>query len=482
MKKKIILMLLIAAQLSTLACGDTSNSGNETTTSNDTTSAEVTTEADPLDALPQKYYDGETFTIAVRSGGDDGLYIEESTGDLLDDEVYARNSKIEDRFGIKFEAVESTDPYCSDAKTVILAGDSSYDIVAAHARSVFGFAHNELLLDWNTELPYVDLDQDWWNQDSRESFQIAGKLYTCSGDLIHGNLGSAVGMFYNKTIFEQLKIDNIYETVLNGDWTFELFKTYARQGSDDLNGDGSYDIDNDQFGYASSWWTGPIQILYSGGQRICGKDADNNLTLTLNTEKTVEIFDKFLSFVNEDCAYINKMDDGSLLTKAFTEGRLMFRDMTLNGMKGLREMNEDFGVIPCPKFDETMEKYYSNVDASCTLIGVPITCEDPEMVSIVLEALSSTAHTTTLPAFYEDSLQVKYSRDDESVKMLDLIREGRVFDIGYYYDNNSFVFEINSIGYQLVKNENTNFSSYYAQYESSALAKIEEINKVYNKD
>ncbi len=481
MKKKIILSLLIAAQLSTLACGDSQGSGKETTVGADTTTAE-TAAPDPLDALPQKNYNGESFTMLIRKGSLPKLYMEEATGDIMEDAAYNRQLKIEERFGVTFEAIEADDTYCSNAKTVIAAGDSTYDIVLAHARSISGFAHNKLLLDWNKDLPYINLDNDWWNQDSRESFQIAGKLFTCSGDIIYDNLGAAIGIFYNKAIFEKLKIDNIYETVNNGEWTFELFETYSKLGSDDLNGDGVYDIEHDQFGYTTSWWTGPIQVLYSGGQRICGKDSDNNLTLTLNTEKTIEVFEKFFNFTDSECAYIHQSDDSSAINKAFRDGRVMFRDITIMAMNSYRDMNDDFGVIPWPKFDEDQEKYYSNVDASCSLIGVPVTAEDPEMISIILEALCAESHTTTIPIFYEDCLQVKYTRDDESVQMLDLIRDGRVFDTGYFYDNASFVFAINSIGYQLTQREDHNFASFYAQNESVALQKIKEINEIYNED
>ena len=37
------------------------------------------------------------------------------------------------------------------------------------------------------------------------------------------------------------------------------------------------------------------------------------------------------------------------------------------------------------------------------------------------------------PAYYEVALKKKYTYDDESVKMLDMIVDSRVFDFGYAY-------------------------------------------------
>lgn len=56
--------------------------------------------------------------------------------------------------------------------------------------------------------------------------------------------------------------------------------------------------------------------------------------------------------------------------------------------------------------------------------------------------------------------------------MIDLIRDGQVFDVGYYYSHNEFISEFNSIGRNLAHEEGHNFSSYYAANEAKALAKI----------
>ncbi len=482
MKKKIILTLLIAAQLSTLACVDTTNGGSETTADDsDAVSTSVKEEEDVIsDDLPEKDFGGEKITFFVRSNGKDSVDLEEISGDIVEDAIYDRNRLVEQRFGVEIEVLEAEDAMCKSAKDTILAGDDSYDVVAAHARGLTQLAANGVFLEWNEYLPYINLDKPWWSQDARDSFEVCGKIYFCSGDLFTNNLGSTYGMFYNKDIFEKLKIENIYETVNNGEWTFDLFQTYAKQGSDDLNGDGSYTIDKDQFGYATTWWGGPIEVLYTGGQRICRKNEEDELILTLNTERTIDIFEKFFSFADEECAYILEKDDGAEVETAFKENRLMFRDAPIQAMFNLRDMNVDFGVIPWPKYDENMDKYYSNVDASCTLFGFPITLSDEhaEMISIVIEALSAESYKSVIPKYYEDCLQVKFSRDDESVKMLDLIRDGRVFDMGYYHGD--CVFSLNSIGYWLVRNGGDHsFVSHYASHESEGLARLDDINEFY---
>lgn len=100
-------------------------------------------------------------------------------------------------------------------------------------------------------------------------------------------------------------------------------------------------------------------------------------------------------------------------------------------------MDEDFGIIPWPKYDETIDNYYANVDAGCNLFIVPVTNPDPEKASVILEALAYESYLTVIPTYYDVVLTTKFTRDAESVEMLDIIRAGRVFDIGYYFFDNS---------------------------------------------
>ncbi|MCL2816313.1 MAG: hypothetical protein FWD23_17100, partial [Oscillospiraceae bacterium] len=69
------------------------------------------------------------------------------------------------------------------------------------------------------------------------------------------------------------------------------------------------------------------------------------------------------------------------------------------------------------------------------LMGIPITVQDTEKVGAITEALSYYARKYVVPAYYDINLKTKFSRDDESSEMLDIVMDGRIFDFGYVYDN-----------------------------------------------
>ena len=82
-----------------------------------------------------------------------------------------------------------------------------------------------------------------------------------------------------------------------------------------------------------------------------------------------------------------------------------------------------------------------------------------------------------MPAFYEVSLKAKYSRDDESSKMIDYIKDGSVYDYGYF--NYSIVGDLAFAGQRMLASKNKNFTSFYEKNESKAQKNIDDLkNKI----
>ena len=79
---------------------------------------------------------------------------------------------------------------------------------------------------------------------------------------------------------------------------------------------------------------------------------------------------------------------------------------------------------------------------------------------------------TVIPAFYETALQGKYARDDESVIMLDMIKDSRVFDFGYFTGSVNSLHRIGCAGYYLVKEDSQDLASYCAKYLPAAKAEM----------
>ena len=483
MLKKIMAALLAACTICVLgACGkddaktpDTKPDSTVTEPDNSDNTADnnTETEIDYTSDLSTERYDGYNYRMLVRKGKINDQYLEDDSEDLVESATYKRNKEVEDRYGITITVSESNDSnYETDALNSILAGDDAYDLIFAHSRAAFVYAIQGAAMNFN-DISTIHLDKPWWTQDITESCNINGKLYVLDGDISTSGLGATMCLFFNKRIFDELGYDYPYEMVKDGDWTFDEFSYLAKKGGADLNGDGVMDPEVDQYGFRAEQWEAPMNILYTGGQKIYDKDDEGNLQLTLYSTKTVEIYDEFFSLMNNASCILFSNATGYKGSGMFSEGRAMFTDTELRHAQTLRNMDDDFGILPYPKFDEA-DNYATATNGGSHLLVIPITVSDVERTGAITEALCAIGSRDVIPAFYEKSLKTKYARDEESEDMIDIIRSSRIYDIGYVAGGT-----FQSCGCDLANSTNHDFASYYASGETAAKTKLEEFNRDY---
>jgi hypothetical protein len=136
-----------------------------------------------------------------------------------------------------------------------------------------------------------------------------------------------------------------------------------------------------------------------------------------------------------------------------------------------REMEDEFGILPYPKWDEAQENYMTMSDGHHEAMAIPRTVQNLETVGTITEAMCAESYKIVVPAYYDVALKVKSTRDEQSIAMMDLIVNARVFDFGYVYDawkGASFIIQ------ELVGNNKNTFESSYSKKEKS-------ITKHYNK-
>ncbi|MGN1128372.1 MAG: hypothetical protein ACI4T6_05380, partial [Candidatus Flemingiibacterium sp.] len=124
------------------------------------------------------------------------------------------------------------------------------------------------------------------------------------------------------------------------------------------------------------------------------------------------------------------------ISSRFSSGDIFIMTAELNdSVAQLRDMKDDYGILPYPKYDEEQDYYISSARNTHNAFSMPVTSKDPDMAGAVLEALSSSNHDTVLPAYFEIALKTKYSRDNDSARMYDIIRDTMILDFGYIYGN-----------------------------------------------
>jgi len=434
MKKKLLSVLLLCGMLlSTAACASDTSSDNGSNAADTTTAAEVetTTADDGLDRVPEMNFDGYTFNIwSTTSEFFHGeIKIEEETGDVLNDArfEYARN--VEERFNFTINQLTPDD--VKDPKTAMLAGEDAYDMITYSSSVCINYA-KEALVYTLSDLPYIDLDRPYWNKELNDALSINNTNYFAIAPFNLQTYDFAHALIFNKGLAENYDLGDLYSIVNDGSWTIDEFEKMTVAVTSDLNGDGKYDGD-DQYGFLAQ----PKAVLpafwIASGESTIKKDSDGELYFALpGNERFVNLIEHIFSITwDNNTWYVNQSttNHDNLLRDMFKEDKGLFFDIQVYFIEALRDMETDFGIIPYPKYDESQDKYYTRFETAY-LFTVPVTNVELERTSAIIEALACEAAQIVIPAYYEVSLKNKFTRDDNSSEMLDLLFDGMTVDYG----------------------------------------------------
>ncbi|MCL1857912.1 MAG: hypothetical protein FWF92_01590 [Oscillospiraceae bacterium] len=370
------------------------------------------------------------------------LIAEEQNGDVINDAVYQRNTKIEEKYNIVITQKIELDASSKLTRSV-KSGDDTYDVFCPHITEVAAMAQGGNFIDL-FNAPNIDLSKPWWTQGCIRDLSIINKLFVIQGDLLIMDNDAMEAMIFNKAVLQDYALESPYDIVKRGEWTFEKLIEMGRGVAKDLNGDGEMYIKDDLFGYILQGDTA-ASFIVSGGEKIVSKDENDYPVITFGSERCYKITE-FLSEMLSDTdnsvnlhSYENKFPIYDEQVKMFSENRALFSWIRMRIVERLRGMEMDFGIIPLPKLDKFQEKYITpNNPHTGAGISIPITAGDLERTGMILEDLSAESKYTLQPAYYEINLQGKLIRDDESQEMLDIILSNIAYDIGYIYNFGGF--------------------------------------------
>ncbi|MGN1345218.1 MAG: hypothetical protein ACI4V1_00410 [Eubacteriales bacterium] len=440
-----------------------------------------TLRADYPDNLPAKTYDGRNFTLLTRDGYSTKFQPEEITGEAVNDAVYERNSKISDEYDIEIQNVSrpcdwgtTSKSWNDDLYASVLANDGAYDLIAGYASTVPEIVTKEILFNWN-DVPYIAKNEPWWSERASEALTIHGRQYFLTGDYSISLWDNIYGCFFNKQLAEDYQIGDLYQMVREKQWTLDTLLALCDIVSWDVDGNGIYD-ENDIYCISSDF--GPAIDTYqiSCQMNVVSPTEDGGLKLTLNSERAVSILEKVNRIYNDSHGGFPSYDV-PLTVKVFTENRALFLTTYFENINLMRDMENDYGILPYPMYDETQENYANTSRDNFDLFAVPIDVLDVEFTGIITEALCAESWRSVIPKYYDIVLKTKTSRDEESSEMLDLIRDTLTFDIGYLCSTS--LENVGHIFVNLVRENSNTLASRFASVEQAAQVKLDEMLAAY---
>lgn len=480
MEKKRIPALLLAVLLTVSATS--CSSGDDKTADEATTTASTITESEtaaPRDSLPELDFNGTEVTIYAASDLPVIEFDAEQTGDIVSDAVFARNLAVAERLNIKLGWYMTPGLWADQnsfkgvIRSAIQAGEQAYDIVAGYGVFISDLAVEQLFGNL-TDTKYIDFNQPWWSDSLVENLSVNGKLYFASGDISTNTIGTSFSVIFHKKLLENYKLDNPYEIVDAGQWTIDRMFGMASEIYTDLNGNDKRD-EEDFYGLYSQV-TSFDNFYYSCGMSCVIPDGVGGMKVSedFGSQKMSTLVEKMCNAFHNTVG-CNFGDEDGPPVKSFINGNTIF---FLSGLKvastSLRDTEFEYGVLPTPKWDETQEQYRSTTSYLGSLYSIPLDAADADMSSAIMEALAIEGYYELAPAFFETALKVKYSSDNDSARMYDIIRSSVTYDFGRVFSMgglNSIPGKIRS----MVSGNDTNWASAYAANIDTLETKLAEL-------
>lgn len=373
---------------------------------------------------------------AVTRIGDE-IYAEEESGDVLNDAVYTRNRLVEDMLNIKITTVMGQGHWLADlpkqVRNVVQAGDDVYDIMDGVYQPPLAF---EGLLINLYKVPNMDLSKPWWDQRMIEDLSYRkSQLYYIIGDIGYFGMSGVMCTLFNKQLFSDNGFDFPYDKVREGAWTLDEYSKLIRAAALDLNGDGKMD-ETDQWGsYGNSGTV--LWSMLGCGENVVALDQDGVPFINSLSDRHVQVVTALGTLTSDKNVFLlaenikSSSDPYDLLGIATKNGHFLFFSSTLAQIQGQRALEYDFGVIPYPKFDENQPEYRSpatSYSSGASSISIPVTNSNTERTGMILEALSGYSTDIIIPALIDVALKSKYTRDEDSAEMVEIILRTKFFD------------------------------------------------------
>ncbi len=476
--KKLLVLLLASAMVAPalVSCGSSGDAADTTADNGTTEAVETETERPYADDIGADVkFDGQTVKFMWWAENEE--FTEELSGEVVNDALFERDLSVETRLNVDIVNIgesytwDTQNIYLDKIRSSVMAADGAYDIASGQYAVMPGLVSEGVFLDMSA-LNYLDFTKPYWVQQLIEETSIYGKLYLASGDLSKVTINQVWCILANDTMRENLGLEDPVDLVHAGTWTKDVMNTMITGVYQDTDGDQAKS-NGDTYGLIidNANCTYPFMNAFEVSYTTMNEEGYPELTFY--NEKTIEAWEylKNWCFNVQDVVYGGEGRQYFNVGNAFLEGRALFNVSSFGWVKDcVEEMEDEFALLPMPKWDEAQEGYYTWLGESNTLFGILTSCANKDAAAASLEMMAAESYRLVSPAIYEINMKTRYSADSEMSQMFDLVREGIVFNFGLAY---GFAMNNMNIFWKANLSDTGNIASAWASNEKGYKAAID---------
>ncbi len=374
-----------------------------------------------LNIIGSADYNGAAFMIATPSPS---LIDPDNTPTAMSKFAYDRREEIANRYNVKISCkTVSADAMYDELRIACLANDFYADMVMIPQYMVHTYVASGTLMNMNS-LPFLDFESGY----NMETGVAAGSALSASyaaGSWTSLDQGGLPAVFFNKELIAETGLEDPYDLVRRGEWTWDKFFTYTAAVSSindsrdpSLAAVSTYGIGNDPDSLAD-------MVYFSEGNRFIQSGQGVYPSIEINTDGAYHALSDARALVSDPL----KASPESAIS-SFAEGKALFLIDRLDTMNTISNSRAVWGILPLPKASAEQEKYYSLVPCGSLMSAVPANSTGAEKVSRIMSALNVCSLGYATEAYLSDCMNYRL-RENESIFCVEKICYGAVWDMAY---------------------------------------------------
>lgn len=406
--RKMIALLLSTVLLLVTACSSSGNvgPGSEPKESASKPSPSPTTEAAP-EASNELEFDMGGRVLKWVSTWDESIVGGTPDGD----KKVAKLEELKEKHNFDIEFITIDYGEFQDKVTAsLIAGEPVGDILRM-PRGWMIPSLTKLDLFWPVD-EYVSNDKVFLQQDTFEYSFYNGRGYGFKS----GINASARGVFYNRTLMNQLGIKPLQEYVDEDNWNWETFIQVAKDANRDTNNDGKLDV----FGLSNAPFNFILASNTGANFVIDGKSG-------LEDPKTLEVLDFMSRLSTERVVRPKEGGDWTEPKQFFLQGNtLMFFTADYDMDSFLTDMPDyDIGFLPIPKGPNATG--YHGFVTNPSYLAIPKASADPDKIVYIYEKINDIESIYDYP--HQEGFEKRFSNEADIANARLAVQDVRMLDI-----------------------------------------------------
>ena len=377
---------------------------------------------------------------------------------------WERIEYLEKTYNCKFEfapLIESE--MIAQITSSVAAGDPVFDVGYIQSNWVYPLADQKMLQNLD-EIDCINLSEEKWVDFVTDIGNYKEGHYMMDPDIVRG---PRVLLFWNKTMFKNKGLPDLYELQRKGEWTFDKLLECATALTEDTDGDKIPNV----YGITGLQFMREQAIFSNGGSLVDVDKKTGKPTFKLNSPNVIEA----LQWLTDLRFKHNVVDEPEASTwdyysYSFKKGISAMCVTEIYLQERFKDMKDDYGIVMFPKGPKGDYNSYGGMFGVCVMpANNPKAQENGFIYDLYTEPYEELGGLDSWKTRFEN-----LARDEECLETIKMASDRSVFSQVYIYDDVRSL-AINQIN--VILNNNKTPAQGIGEIEGQAQAILDDIYK-----